>query len=34
MFWMDDLSGARNVVSGYRTDERSEFVSLREWSVR
>jgi peptide/nickel transport system substrate-binding protein len=34
MFWMDDLSGARDVVSGFRTDERSEFVSLREWSVR
>jgi peptide/nickel transport system substrate-binding protein len=34
MFWMDDLSGVRDVVSGYRTDERSEFVSMREWSVR
>ncbi len=34
MFWMDDISGARDVVSGYRTDERSEFVSMREWSVR
>jgi peptide/nickel transport system substrate-binding protein len=34
MFWMDDLSGARDVVSGFRTDERSEFVSLRDWSVR
>jgi peptide/nickel transport system substrate-binding protein len=34
MFWMDDISGIRDVVSGYHTDERSEFVSMREWSVR
>jgi peptide/nickel transport system substrate-binding protein len=34
MFWMDDVSGARDVVSGYSTDERSEFVSMQEWSVR
>ncbi len=34
MFWMDDLSGARDVVSGFRTDERSEFVSMRDWSVQ
>jgi peptide/nickel transport system substrate-binding protein len=34
MFWMDDISGTRDVVSGYRTDERSEFVSMHEWSVR
>jgi peptide/nickel transport system substrate-binding protein len=34
MFWMDDISGARDVVSGYSTDERSEFMSIREWSVR
>jgi peptide/nickel transport system substrate-binding protein len=34
MFWMDDISGTRDGVSGYSTDERSEFVSMREWSVR
>jgi peptide/nickel transport system substrate-binding protein len=34
MFWMDDIAGARDVVSGFDTDERSEFVSMREWSVR
>jgi peptide/nickel transport system substrate-binding protein len=34
MFWMDDLSAARDVIAGYRTDQRSEFVSMAEWSIR
>jgi peptide/nickel transport system substrate-binding protein len=34
MFWLDDLAAARDGVSGFRTDERSEFVSMHEWSVR
>lgn len=34
MFWMDDVSGAREVVENYRTDQRSEFVSMAEWSLR
>jgi peptide/nickel transport system substrate-binding protein len=34
MFWLDDLAAARDVVSGFETDERSEFVSMRDWSVR
>jgi peptide/nickel transport system substrate-binding protein len=34
MFWLDDLAAARDVVSGFETDERSQFVSMREWSVR
>jgi peptide/nickel transport system substrate-binding protein len=34
MFWLDDLAAARAVVSGFETDERSEFVNMREWAVR
>jgi peptide/nickel transport system substrate-binding protein len=34
MFWLDDLAGTRDGVSGFETDERSEFVSMRDWSVR
>jgi peptide/nickel transport system substrate-binding protein len=34
MFWLDDLAGSRDVVSGFVTDERSQFVTMREWSVR
>jgi peptide/nickel transport system substrate-binding protein len=34
MFWLDDLAAARDAVAGFETDERSEFVSMREWSVR